>query len=129
MTTFADVIEDHRVAIGAASVHVSLGPEATPENLAVELERLRRECDLFASFTVEEQLGAQVARLRALLDGIDRMARQGDTDAIISAVDMVPDVDMVDDIRFMAEARRKHDLEVPDGVDVYLVRHEASPRG
>ena len=129
MTTFADVIEDHRVAVGAASVHVSLGPEATPENLALELERLRQEGDLFASFTVEEQLGAQVARLRSLLDSIDQLARQGDTGAIISAVDMVPDVDMVDDIGFMAEARRKRKQELPAGVGDYLERYKARPQG
>ncbi|CAN0592642.1 unnamed protein product, partial [Laminaria digitata] len=41
--TFDDVIEAHRVEVGAEKVHISLGNKATPEGLAEELRKIREK--------------------------------------------------------------------------------------
>lgn len=118
-----DVIEAHRLAVGAESVHVTLGDGATAEGLARSFDEVRAQTSLLNAFSAEERLEAQVARLRKLLRKIDRMARGGDCGSIIRAVDMIPDVVMVDDLHCMAGERRKRGEPLPEGLEEWLKAH------
>lgn len=109
--SFDTVIEAHRQAIGASSVHVTLGPEATPEGLSQVLSDLRVQMDHYVSFPEALRRGAEVHRLRKLLDEISRTASdpsRSEADrlrAIVDMTDMVPDVDLDLDIAFMTDAQ------------------------
>jgi len=109
--SFEKVIEAHRQAIGASSVHVSLCPEATPESLAHVLSDLQVQMEQYASFPEAMRRGAEVHRLRKLLREISRMTHEpslSEADrlrAIDNMTDIVPDVDLDLDIAFMMDAR------------------------
>lgn len=118
--SFEDVIEEHRSTIGAKSVNVFLGDEATPERLAAELARQRRYHAVFDSFTKAEQLQAHLARLDEILRKVARLARAGDTEAIVSELDMIPDVDFYEDLGQMIAAREKRGELLPENaIEVY----------
>lgn len=110
--TFDDVIEEHRQAMGASSIHVSLGPEATPEGLQAVLAGLKAKGELYGSFSEAERRAAEVHRLRGLIDEISKTARNPDfapearLRQIIDMTDMIPDVDLELDIEFMTQARQ-----------------------
>jgi hypothetical protein len=57
--TFDDVIENHRVAVGADSFRVTLAPGATPDGLEQELAKLRESTGYYYSFS---ELVASCAR-------------------------------------------------------------------
>lgn len=127
--SFAEVIEDHRLAIGASQVRVSLGPEATPDGLAAALEGLRRTGSVYASFTEVERERAKVHRLRGVLGEVSRLTTtpfdgvtpeevQRRMSAIFDLTDLVPDVDLEGDIAWMRaeRERRGEPLPVPEGV-------------
>lgn len=118
-----DVIEAHRQAVGAESVHVTLGENATPEGLAKAFADIRVQTGLLDAFRPEERAQAEVKRLRKLLRKVDGLARAGNTSAIISAVDLVPDVVMDADLHFMADQRRKRGEELPEGLQDWLDAH------
>lgn len=123
--TFEDVIEAHRLAVGAGSVHVTLGPEATPEKLEESFARVRKDAAAYNAFSVEERQEAFIARLRGTLGKIDHLARQKDHDGILRLTDMIVDADFVEDTRFLAKAREKRGLPLPDGVAEVLARYDA----
>lgn len=73
--TFDEVIEEHRVKIGANRVHVSLGPDATPETLREELERQRKVGEEWNSFPIELRLRAEIEQLHERLRRICRLSQ------------------------------------------------------
>ena len=114
--SFAEVIEGHRLAIGASQVRVSLGPEATPDGLAASLEALRLTGAIYASFTELEREQAKVHRLRGVLGEVSRLTTtpfdglppeevQRRMSAIFDLTDLVPDVDLDGDIAWMRAER------------------------
>lgn len=120
--TFDDVIEAHRQTIGASRVGVSLGPEATPDGLATALEGLRRTGAVYASFSELERERAKVHRLRSVLRQVSGLTTtplkglapgevQRRMSEIFALTDMVPDVDLEDDIAWMRSVRER--LGVP----------------
>ena len=113
--SFANVIEAHRQAVGAESVHVDLVEGATPEGLAKELAQVRALAQDHQAFRPEERAEAQIARLRALLREVDRLARTGETRAIISKLDMIPEVKLPCDTEWMAKRRLKRREALPSG--------------
>lgn len=115
-----DVVEAHRQAVGAKSIHVTLGDGATAEGLAREFEQIRAQTGFLDAFRPEERSRAEVRRLRDLLRKIDRLARAGDASAIVSAVDFVPDVVMDVDLHFMAAQRQKRGEDLPEGLQEWL---------
>lgn len=123
--TISDVIEAHRLAIGADRVHVSLGPKATPELVAKELAKLQAKSAIFAAFRLEEQLEAQIARLRGVISDVARHVRLGETDQILSKTDWIVDVDLEGDIRSMFDAREKSGEPVPPGTAELLTEIDA----
>lgn len=110
--TFDDVIEEHRQALGASSVHVSLGLEATPESLRAVLAELNAKGEIYGSFSDAERRAAEVHRLRGLIDEISKTAANSDLAPearlrqILDMTDMIPDVDLELDIEFMTKARQ-----------------------
>lgn len=109
-----DVIEEHRVRIGADKVHVTLGSNPTPEGVEQELIKLEEKSKIYASFTREEQLNAQIFRLRAVLRNVAKKChRQLHEETvpvsrlleIFSLVDLVPDVALEQDIEWMTNNR------------------------
>ena len=46
---------------------------------------------------------------------VDRLARAGDTEAIVSELDMIPDVDVFEDLGQMIAAREKRGELLPEG--------------
>lgn len=123
--TFDDVIEAHRLAVGAKKVHVTLGPEATPDGLEASLARSRQEAAVFGSFPIEERQLAFIARLRGTIRKIDRLARHENYKGILRLTDMIVDVDMVEDLRHMAAAREKRNEPLPDGAAEVLAQYDA----
>jgi hypothetical protein len=122
--TFDEVIEAHRQAICATQVRVSLGPEATPDGLATELQGLRRIGALYTSFTELERERAKVHRLRGVLrqvsgltttplEGLAPEEVQRRMSEIFALTDMVPDVDLEDDIAWMQAERDRHGQPQP----------------
>lgn len=110
--TFDEVIEEHRQAMGASSIHVSLGPEATPDGLKDVLAALKVQGEIYGSFSEAERRAAEVHRLRTLITEISRTAANPDVSPearlrqIADMTDMIPDVDLDLDIAFMTEARQ-----------------------
>lgn len=112
---FVNVIEAHRLSVGAESVHVDLAVGATPEGLANELAQVRALSQDHQAFRPEERAEAQIARLRALLREVDRLVRTGETRAIISKLDMIPEVKLPCDTEWMAKRRLKRGGALPPG--------------
>lgn len=100
-----DVIEEHRVRIGADKVHVTLGSNPTPEGVEQELIKLEEKSKIYASFTREEQLNAQIFRLRAVLRNVAKKCHRQLYEEIFSLVDLVPDVALEQDIEWMTNNR------------------------
>ncbi|WP_411839671.1 hypothetical protein [Paracoccus sp. ME4] len=126
--TFEDVIEAHRLAVGARKVHVTLGPEATPERLEECLAKARHHAAVFGSFRLEERQAAFIARLRKTLRKIDRLARTQDYGGILVLTDMIVDVDQAQDLRHMAAAREKRHEPLPDGASEMLDEIDAQDK-
>ena len=124
--TFDDVLEEHRRSIGAEKVHVTLGPDATPERLRGALADLRARSEAYGSFTEAERLAAEVARLRKLVSRLGDLA--GDTrrgaderlSEISDLTDMVADVDLDEDMAFMAAERRKRGEPLPEAALAFV---------
>ena len=123
--TMDDVIEAHRQAIGAERVHVSLRSEATPENVARGLAEFQVKIDLFNAFRREEQLEAQVERLRQLIHEVADLGRRGETEQIMQKTGLIADVDLEGDLRCMFDARVKRGEPVPEGAAGILKEIEA----
>ncbi|MCW3782911.1 hypothetical protein [Defluviimonas salinarum] len=119
MLTFEDVIEEHRKAVGADKVHVSLGDEATPEGLRDVLAKTRVIGSRYAAYTDAEKAEAEVARLRDELRKIRVMTGNAELspderlDKIFFLADMVPDVDLDKDIAWMEAERRRKGIALP----------------
>ncbi len=124
--TFDDVIENHRVAVGADNVRVSLAPGATPDELEKELVRLREKTGYYTSFSELERERAKVARLRAKLRRVARHcarpldASKADLEACLSKVfneaDLIFHVDLDGDLVWMEEQREKAGLAFPASI-------------
>ena len=118
-----DVVENHRREVGAVSVHVTLGDNATADRLAKSLAEARRQTRLYDAFREEEKRRAEVRRLRKLLQRIWALARLGDNAAIASAAGLVPDVALVDDLHEMAAHRARIGEALPEGLQDWLDAH------
>lgn len=73
--TYDEVIEEHRLEVGAKAVHISLGPEATPEKLRDELSKQRdifREWDAFPELLRAQ---AEMAQLKARLRRLGKLSQ------------------------------------------------------
>lgn len=122
--TFDDVIEAQRTHLKAERFHVTLGPEATPESLERAFAKINAETARWASFTELEREQAKVARLTAALGRIasrcarpllaERKELEDRLNDIFGEADMVADVDLVEDVAWMEENRRKQRLELPE---------------
>lgn len=71
--THAEVIEEHRVKVGATSVHVDYNPSCDPEELATSLERSRQHIALFHSIDPVTRLEAEVERLRGIVRTLGKL--------------------------------------------------------
>lgn len=111
--TMDEVLEKHRNETGALALHVTLGPEATPEGIDAVLTKLRGEMDAYGAFRPEEREEAKVVRLRALLRQIHDLARAGRTDEIAELTDMVADVELDRDTAWMIAQREKRGEPLP----------------
>jgi hypothetical protein len=124
--SFEDVFEDHRTKVGAEYVSFTLGPEATPEGLAEVLETIRAVSARYNSFTDLEKKEAEVARLRSVMGETIRFAQGHHDDSreellqrlskVFGKLDMVADVNLDKDIKWMIEQREKKGLSLPQGV-------------
>ena len=123
--TVSDVIEDHRVMVGAARLHVSLGPNATPDALENALERIRLDTAIFEGFSPEELEKAKTERFKRDIMGLAKIAakaRSGSAqdmraalDKIALADDMFVDTDMVSDMVWIVLSRKKRGADLPEG--------------
>lgn len=122
--TFDEVIEAHRQAIGASQVRVTFGPAATPDGLAASLEWLRLTGATYAGYSEVEQERAKVHRLRAVLGEVSRLTTapfdglppeevQRRMSAIFGLTDLVPDVDLEEDIAWMQAERERRGEPLP----------------
>lgn len=122
--SFDDVIEAHRLKIGGSKVRVSIGPDATPDGLAAELEKIRLKSAAYASFTELEREQAKVIRLRRTLsrvcrlttmplEGISLEETRGRMSEIFALTDIVADVDLEEDIEWMTAQREKRGEALP----------------
>jgi len=126
-STFDDIIEEHRQAVGAESVRVTLGPEATPEGVRDAFENIRRSRERFESFTELERKQAHVARLKgAMRRALKHTQRRIDVDHtkadlekrlsnIFGELDMslVIDSSLTEDTKWMVEQREKKGVPLP----------------
>ena len=101
----SEVIEEHRLLVGAENVHLSLGPKATSEIVREELRKLREKETVFCSFSELEQKKAEIARLRNTIDKIWELHSQGKD--FFHLVDIVPDVDLDADTKWMQVNKEK----------------------
>jgi hypothetical protein len=119
-TTIEDVIEEHRLAIGAEKVHVTLGDSATPEGLRQTLAQMRADQAEFDSYSDLEKAQAHIARLRSVLRAITRLSQRTVSEMaaetpemqelksrIFLLTDLVPDVDLEADVKYMRARREK----------------------
>lgn len=123
--TFDEVIETHRQEMGASEVRVSLGPEATPDGLATALYGLRRTVSVYEGFTEVERERAKVHRLHGVLrkvcglttspiEGLTPEESRTRMSRIFSLTDLVPDVDLEEDIAWMRAERERGGSTFPD---------------
>jgi hypothetical protein len=80
MATIKDVIEEHRLLVGAEDVHVTLAEGATPEGLKVELENIRQLQAKYNSFPEVLKQTAQVISLKRRLWEIASMCKRNIVD-------------------------------------------------
>lgn len=123
--TFDTVIEEHRLKVGADRVHVTLGPDATPEGLAAEMERVRLDGELIGAFSEVEMERARTARLKRDITALARKATealQGSEEDRVRALrdvsmadDMFTDTDMVEDLVWMVLDRKARKEPLPEG--------------
>ena len=123
--TFDTVIEEHRLKVGADRVHVTLGPDATPEGLAAEMERVRLDGELIDAFSEVEMERARTARLKRDITALARKATealQGSEEDRVRALrdvsiadDMFTDTDMVEDLVWMVLDRKARKERLPEG--------------
>lgn len=128
--TFDDVIEEHRQAVGAERVSVTLGPAATPEGLARELEKTRRKTAAYESFSELEREQAKVARLRGVMRSALRHSQRrldatademsAKLSAIFGELDLVPDVSLEADTAWMVEQREGRGQPLPPELGALL---------
>lgn len=118
-----DVIENHRREVGAKSVHVTLGENATAEGLAESFAEVRIQTGLYDAFREEEKRRAEVRRLRKLLQRIWGLAHRGDNKAIATATSFVPDVVLLEDLHEMAARRNGRGEALPEGLQDWLDAH------
>jgi hypothetical protein len=124
--TIDDVIEEHRVLVGAEEVRVTLCPGATAENLATELAFAREASRVYNSFTDLEKAEATIARFRAKFGRIRNLTSRGQkssTDTyekklheIFLEADWLVHVDQANDTAWMVAQRVKKGVALPDGV-------------
>ncbi|HDZ51560.1 hypothetical protein LCGC14_0111360 [marine sediment metagenome] len=115
--TIADVIEEHRLLVGADEVRLPLGPEATAENLEAELARLREASHVYNSFTGLEQAEAKIARFREKFRRIRKLTQRetitsiedldGKLRNIFLEADWLIDVDQEADTAWIVKQREK----------------------
>ena len=124
--TFDDVIENHRVAVGADSFRVTLAPGATPDGLEKELAQLRKKNSYYNSFSELERERAKVARLRNQLRRVAKHcarpldASKADLETCLNKVffeaDLIWHVDLERDVAWMEEQREKAGIAFPEAV-------------
>lgn len=122
--TFEQVIEEHRIRVGAIRVHVDYDPTTTPEDLetvllAQEASRLR-----WKSIPETIRLKSQIARLRDLITQISRLG-QRDHKTFMEETEEMREI--------RSKINRLTDLipDVDEGVDMewcrkYMERHNAN---
>jgi hypothetical protein len=114
--TFEDVIEEEKLASGASHIHVSLGPNATPEALQKMFRDQRAIAHVYNGFSDLEQLRAYVNRLEKVLDKVMDLVKTDIKEEqqpavtnlkykIFSLIDLIPDVDYEEDIEWMTKNR------------------------
>lgn len=130
--TFEDVIEAHRVEIGVKKVHVSLGPDATPETVATELKKVHQDMQRWEALPETLRLKAYIHRLKGVIHQLGDLAspdvRTIDSETpelralrheIFRLTDIIPDVDLKVDTAFAEEllAKQPASAERPDDVE------------
>jgi len=125
--TFDDVIENHRVAVGADSLRVTLAPGATPDGLEKELAQLRKKNSYYNSFSELERERAKVARLRNQLRRVAKHcarpldASKADLETCLNKVffeaDLIFHVSLDQDVGWMESEREKAGLAFPSQVE------------
>jgi len=73
--THDEVVEAHRIKIGADRVHVSYNPDCDPEELAKALDDANNYLDMFHSIDPITKLEAEVDRLRNLIREVSKLSR------------------------------------------------------
>ena len=117
LDSIENVIEAHRIKVGADRLHVSIAKGCTPEQLDRELTNLENQFEKYNSFTPLEQERAKVARLRARLKTIAKMCqkdvREPETEemrnfrlAIFAIADVWAEASLPEDTKFMEDARK-----------------------
>lgn len=81
MNTIEDVIEEHRLAVGAEDVSVTLAEGATPEGLRAELAAIRELNERYEKFPEVLKQQAQVISLKKRLWEIASMCKRNVVDA------------------------------------------------
>ena len=69
----AEVIEAHRIKIGAKHLHVSLGPNATAESIRAELEHIENEDKVLDKYDALKIMEARLAHAINRLGEIERV--------------------------------------------------------
>lgn len=118
------VIEEHRKAIGAKKLHVSLGECATPEGVKGELEKVHALMLEYAALPETIRLKAQIEGLLAKMREITRLCQRTVADildepaserelrhSIFSIADMASAVDIEFALSFAADQIARHNVD------------------
>lgn len=71
----AAVIEDHRKEIGAQKMHVTLGPDATPEGVKEQLESIERQMAAYRALPETIRLRAEIIELKEIIRKVGKLAQ------------------------------------------------------
>jgi len=72
-----EAVEEYRKEIGAKKLHVSLGPNATPENVVAELRKVHENMMEFDSVPEYFRDQWEIKKLRGMLHEIGQIALNG----------------------------------------------------
>lgn len=121
--TIEQVIENHKNEIGAKVLHVSLGPNATPESVEESLRAVQEQINQYNAIPREIRLECEILELRKRLEQIDDIVREHCTmtldefrdpkndkivkmkSAIYALTDIIPDMHTGEAIRYYEQVK------------------------
>lgn len=127
--TIEDVIEEFRVKHGLSKIHLSLGPESTPENVRATLGHIFTRRSAYEDLPDKVKYEAHIQRLRDIITELSKLGKvefsqflsERDTELgrirkrINELTDMIPDVDVDYTLKYYIDKYKYKLEEWPSG--------------